>query len=278
MFPIRDARGRMQGFGARALRPDQKPKYVNSPESELFRKSRMLYGIDLARPAIAKAGRAVVVEGYTDVIAAPPGGDRRGGRGHGHGDHAGAGEAARPHYRGGGAGARRRQRRPRGDAARAAGGGASGCGCGWPRWSRAPTLPTCWPGRRGRREALRRAARHGGRSAGLPRSHAARRRRPALAVRARPGARRGGCRDRRDARLDHPRGADARGRRPPRRRCSAAHRPGEQSERQGGRTGRRARARPRSRVGGDRHRRRSIELDGRPGQSWVLLDRRPCCR
>ena len=69
MFPIRDARGRVQGFGARALLPDQKPKYVNSPEGELYRKRRTLYGIDRARPAIAKAGRAVVVEGYTDVLA-----------------------------------------------------------------------------------------------------------------------------------------------------------------------------------------------------------------
>jgi DNA primase len=69
-FPIRDSRGRMQGFGARALRPDQKPKYKNSPENELFRKSKLVYAIDLARPAIAKAGRAVVMEGYTDVLAA----------------------------------------------------------------------------------------------------------------------------------------------------------------------------------------------------------------
>ena len=69
VFPIRDARGRVQGFGARALLPDQKPKYVNSPESELYRKRRTLYGIDRARVAIAKAGRAVVVEGYTDVLA-----------------------------------------------------------------------------------------------------------------------------------------------------------------------------------------------------------------
>ena len=69
MFPIRDARGRVQGFGGRALLPDQKPKYVNSPESELYRKRRMLYGIERARPAIAKAGRALVVEGYTDVLA-----------------------------------------------------------------------------------------------------------------------------------------------------------------------------------------------------------------
>ncbi|MGI9020487.1 MAG: DNA primase [Solirubrobacterales bacterium] len=70
IFPIRDPRGRVQGFGARAMTPDQKPKYLNSPEGELYRKSRTLYAIERARPAIAKAGRAVVVEGYTDVIAA----------------------------------------------------------------------------------------------------------------------------------------------------------------------------------------------------------------
>jgi DNA primase len=69
VFPIRDARGRVQGFGARALLPDQQPKYVNSPEGALYSKRRTLYGIDRARPAIAKAGRAVVVEGYTDVLA-----------------------------------------------------------------------------------------------------------------------------------------------------------------------------------------------------------------
>jgi DNA primase len=69
VFPIRDARGRVQGFGARALLPDQKPKYVNSPEGELYSKRRTLYGIERARPAIAKASRALVVEGYTDVIA-----------------------------------------------------------------------------------------------------------------------------------------------------------------------------------------------------------------
>jgi DNA primase len=70
MFPVRDPRGRVQGFGARALRRDTKPKYLNSPEGELYRKSRTLYGIDRARGAIAKVGRAVVVEGYTDVLAA----------------------------------------------------------------------------------------------------------------------------------------------------------------------------------------------------------------
>jgi DNA primase len=69
VFPIRDARGRVQGFGGRAVLPDQKPKYKNSPEGELYRKRRTLFGIDGARPAITKAGRAVVVEGYTDVLA-----------------------------------------------------------------------------------------------------------------------------------------------------------------------------------------------------------------
>jgi DNA primase len=69
-FPIRDARGRVQGFGARAIEPGEKAKYINSPESELYRKSRTLFGIDRARPAIAKRGRAVVVEGYTDVLSA----------------------------------------------------------------------------------------------------------------------------------------------------------------------------------------------------------------
>ncbi len=68
-FPIRDARGRTVGFGARAMRPDQKPKYLNSAENELFHKGEILYGIDIARPAMAKAGRALVVEGYTDVLA-----------------------------------------------------------------------------------------------------------------------------------------------------------------------------------------------------------------
>ena len=69
VFPIRDARGRVQGFGARALLPDQKPKYVNSPEGELYSKRRTLYGIERARPQMVKSGRALVVEGYTDVIA-----------------------------------------------------------------------------------------------------------------------------------------------------------------------------------------------------------------
>lgn len=69
MFPIRDRRGRTVGFGGRAMRADQGAKYVNTAETDFFHKSRVLYGIDLAKEAIAKAGRAVVVEGYTDVLA-----------------------------------------------------------------------------------------------------------------------------------------------------------------------------------------------------------------
>jgi DNA primase len=71
MFPLADARGRVIGFQARKLREDDhlRGKYVNSPEGELFHKSAILYGLNLARPAITKQERAVVVEGNTDVIA-----------------------------------------------------------------------------------------------------------------------------------------------------------------------------------------------------------------
>ncbi len=69
MFPIRDRRGRTLGFGGRAMRSDQGAKYVNTAETDFFHKSHMLYGIDLAKEAIAKSGRVVVVEGYTDVLA-----------------------------------------------------------------------------------------------------------------------------------------------------------------------------------------------------------------
>lgn len=69
MFPIRDRRGRVLGFGGRAMRPDQGAKYVNTAETDFFHKSQILYGVDRAKGAIAKAGRAVVVEGYTDVLA-----------------------------------------------------------------------------------------------------------------------------------------------------------------------------------------------------------------
>ena len=69
MFPIRDARGRVLGFGGRAMRPDQGAKYVNTAETDFFHKSKILYGLDRARGAMTKANRAVVVEGYTDVLA-----------------------------------------------------------------------------------------------------------------------------------------------------------------------------------------------------------------
>jgi DNA primase len=69
MFPIRDRRGRTFGFGGRAMRSEQGAKYVNTAETDFFHKSQMLYGVDRAKGAVAKAARAVVVEGYTDVLA-----------------------------------------------------------------------------------------------------------------------------------------------------------------------------------------------------------------
>jgi DNA primase len=71
VFPLADARGRVLGFGARRLseRDPIPAKYVNSPESELFRKASLVYGLAHARARIAKEDRAVVVEGYTDVLA-----------------------------------------------------------------------------------------------------------------------------------------------------------------------------------------------------------------
>jgi DNA primase len=71
VFPLADSRGRVVGFGARRLRDDDpiQAKYINTPETEVFRKGAIVYGLDRARPAIAKEGRALVVEGYTDVLA-----------------------------------------------------------------------------------------------------------------------------------------------------------------------------------------------------------------
>jgi DNA primase len=69
MFPLADARGRVVGFGARQMPGGDAPKYLNSPESALFTKSSLLYGLDRARRQITAEGRATVVEGYTDVIA-----------------------------------------------------------------------------------------------------------------------------------------------------------------------------------------------------------------
>jgi DNA primase len=70
MFPTSDSRGRVIGFGARTMGgEDRGPKYLNSPEGELYHKRSVLYGISVARPIAAKAGRMVLAEGYTDVIA-----------------------------------------------------------------------------------------------------------------------------------------------------------------------------------------------------------------
>ena len=72
MFPIRDQSGDIIGFGARKLLPDDQdkgPKYLNTPETPLYKKSKVLYGLDTARKPIAKTRRIVVVEGYTDVMA-----------------------------------------------------------------------------------------------------------------------------------------------------------------------------------------------------------------
>ncbi len=69
LFPSADARGRVRGFGARALRADQPPKYLNTSDGELYHKRAQLFGIDLARAPAARAGQMILVEGYTDVLA-----------------------------------------------------------------------------------------------------------------------------------------------------------------------------------------------------------------
>ena len=69
IFPIRNIRGEVIGFGGRAL-GDAQPKYLNTPETPLFKKSEVLYGLDLARDAIRSDNRVIIVEGYVDVITA----------------------------------------------------------------------------------------------------------------------------------------------------------------------------------------------------------------
>ena len=69
VFPIRDERGRLVGFGGRALDPDQPAKYLNTPRTALFDKSAILYGLDRGGPEARREDRLIVVEGYTDVIA-----------------------------------------------------------------------------------------------------------------------------------------------------------------------------------------------------------------
>jgi DNA primase len=69
MIPIRDENGKMAGFGARIVDPNDVPKFLNSPETPIFTKGRILYGLDRARKPIRAADQAVIVEGYLDVIA-----------------------------------------------------------------------------------------------------------------------------------------------------------------------------------------------------------------
>ncbi len=69
MFPLADVRGRVLGFGARAMREDQKPKYLNTSDNDVYHKGMHVYGADLARAHAARAGTVIVCEGYTDVIA-----------------------------------------------------------------------------------------------------------------------------------------------------------------------------------------------------------------
>jgi DNA primase len=69
MIPIRDENGKMAGFGARIVDPNDIPKFLNSPETPIFSKGRILYGLDRARKPIRVADQAVIVEGYLDVIA-----------------------------------------------------------------------------------------------------------------------------------------------------------------------------------------------------------------
>ncbi|MBI3244217.1 MAG: DNA primase [Chloroflexi bacterium] len=70
MIPIRDGQGKVVGFGARALDPDDQPKFLNSPQTPLFNKGETVYALDRARKAISASGVAVLVEGYMDVMAA----------------------------------------------------------------------------------------------------------------------------------------------------------------------------------------------------------------
>jgi len=70
MIPIRDVKGHVIGFGARTLDPEGVPKYLNSPQTAFFDKSHTLFGLDMARRAIRDEDRAVIVEGYMDVMQA----------------------------------------------------------------------------------------------------------------------------------------------------------------------------------------------------------------
>ena len=68
MFPIHNESGKVIAFGARAMQAGEQPKYLNSPETPIYRKTSTLYNLNRARDAMRKANRAVLVEGYMDVI------------------------------------------------------------------------------------------------------------------------------------------------------------------------------------------------------------------
>jgi DNA primase len=69
MFPLADVRGRVLGFGARAMSEEQRPKYLNTSDNDIYHKGLQLYGADLARAHATRAGEVILCEGYTDVIA-----------------------------------------------------------------------------------------------------------------------------------------------------------------------------------------------------------------
>ena len=73
IWPVKDISGDVVGFGARKLASDEVdtgPKYLNSPETPVYKKNQILYGLDMAKKEIAKNRQVVIVEGYTDVMAA----------------------------------------------------------------------------------------------------------------------------------------------------------------------------------------------------------------
>ena len=122
MFPSADARGRVLGFGARAMRENQPPKYLNTSDGEIYHKRSQLFGIDLARAAAAQAGRMILVEGYTDVLALHQAGMRNAVGIMGTALTEEQVARARADVRGARAVPRRRPRRPGGDAPRRAAG------------------------------------------------------------------------------------------------------------------------------------------------------------
>ena len=119
MFPLADARGRIVGFQARKLRDDDplRGKYVNTPESDLFKKGNVLYGLHLARPAIAKQDSRDRRRGEHGRDRAPPGRGRAGRRVDGHGAHRASAARARSAHQAPLPLLRRRRGRAGGDAA-----------------------------------------------------------------------------------------------------------------------------------------------------------------